>query len=89
MNVIRDGVVAAVNLIIEALGAAMNATIEAWPIEMPELPSAPTELGTAFAWIKWTPLPVDAGFAFLMFVVAVWIAWMVIAPILRWTKLID
>jgi hypothetical protein len=86
---IRDAAVAAANLFIAGIGGAMNAVISAWPINMPTLPTAPPELGTAFAWVRWSPLPVDAGFALLLFLIGVWLAWFLVAPVLRWAKVID
>ncbi len=86
---VRDAAVAAVNLFIAGIGGAMNAVIGSWPIDMPVLPTAPTQLGTAFAWLRWSPLPVDAAFALLLFLIGVWIAWMLVAPVLRWSKVID
>ncbi len=88
-NAIKDAIQAAIQVLIDALGGAINGVISAWPINMPELPTAPTEVGTAFAWIRWSPLPVDAGFAFLLFLIGVWAAWLLVAPILRWAKVIE
>lgn len=85
---VRDGLMAAVQLVVNALGAAMNGVISAWPIGMPALPTMPSEMVTAFAWLKWSPLPVTAAFAFVLFAVTVWLAWMLVAPVLRWARLI-
>ncbi len=89
MSWVRDGLVAALQLLIDAIGAAGSAVVGAWPINMPALPSAPEQFGTVFAWIRWSPLPIDAGFAFILFALSVWLAWFLVAPVLRWAKVID
>ena len=86
---VLSALVAVINLVFEALGSAVSAFFAAWPIEMPELPTVPAGLTEAIAWIKWSPIPVDAGLAFLLFAVSVWILWMVASWILRWVKAID
>lgn len=75
-----------INLLIVGLGALFQATVDAWPINAPALPSVPDVLVTAIAWIRWSPFPIVAVLAFFAFWLTVTVAWMLIGPILRWTK---
>jgi hypothetical protein len=83
---ITDAIEAAFNAVVGALEWAVVALIEAWPIDMPPLPSLPPAFLEAVAWIKWSPLPVDAAFALFGFLIGVELAWQVVKPVLRWAK---
>jgi len=86
---VLTALVDAFNTLVAGLIGLVNAFIEAWPIPMPTLPNAPSELETAFAWLAWSPLPMDALLAFGLFAITVLTAWWVGAPILRWVRAID
>jgi hypothetical protein len=78
-----------VNAFLAGLAATVSAFVDAWPIDMPALPSVPSELLTGYGWLKWTPLPIDAGLAFFAFSVSVWILWAGLSIVLRWLKVGD
>ena len=86
---VETAVMTVVNLIIYGVGAAIAALIAAWPIAMPTMPDLPTGVTTALAWVKWSPIPVQAGIDFLVFSVGVWAAWLLIQIPLRWLKVIE
>ena len=86
---VLGALISGVNLVIAGIGGAGQAIVSGWPIGMPALPEAPGQLGEAMAWVKWSPLPVSAGFAFLMFACSVWIAWLAAGTLLRWAKVIE
>ena len=75
-----------INLLIAGLGALFQATVNAWPINFPDIGDVPAVLVTAIAWIRWSPFPIAAILAFFAFWLTVTLAWMAIGPILRWTK---
>jgi hypothetical protein len=75
-----------VNLLIAAIGAAAQGLIDAWPVSMPDLPGTPSELVTAFGWLKWSPFPLAAIAALFAFLVTATLAWMAVRPLLRWLK---
>jgi hypothetical protein len=81
--------VSAINAILSALGALINGIISTWPISMPTLPDLPTGLVTAVGWVRWSPLPVDAGLAFLLFAISVWVLWQVLSFVLRFLRVIE
>ena len=83
---VLNALIGLVNLVIAGLGALFQATVDAWPISAPALPSVPDELVTAIAWIRWSPFPIAAVLAFFAFWLTVTVAWLIIGPILRWTK---
>lgn len=74
------------NILIDSFFIAINALIAAWPIEMPDMPTTPPQLITAIGWVRWTPLPVEAGLAFLAFLLGVYLLWFAAGIILRWAK---
>lgn len=75
-----------VNLLIAGIGALFQATVNAWPINFPDIGNTPAVLITAMGWIRWSPFPIAAVLAFFAFWLLVTVAWMVIGPVLRWTK---
>jgi len=79
----------AFNTLLAGLIGLVNAFIEAWPIGMPALPDAPSQLATAFAWLAWSPIPMAAILAYALFALTVLTAWWIGAPILRWVRAID
>jgi len=86
---VLNALIDALNVILAAFVDAVNLLINEWPVAMPDLPSLPPELVEAIGWLRWSPLPVDAGLAFLLFMVTVWLLWIVVVPILRWAKAVD
>lgn len=93
MSALFDGighlVVSAINAMLSALAGMVNALIGSWPISMPTLPDLPQGLITAVGWVRWSPLPVDAGLAFLLFALSVWVLWQVLSFVLRFLKVIE
>jgi uncharacterized membrane protein len=86
---VLSAIIDAVNLILAGLGLLVNGLIAAWPISMPALPTIPSTLLTTFGWVKWTPLPVNAAFGLLGFLVGVELVWQLGAVLLRWLKVTD
>lgn len=86
---VLNALIDVINLVVAGLASAVQALLDAWPIDMPTLPGLPSELQTAFAWVKWTPLPVHQGILFLLFMAGVWAAWSGIVIVLRWAKAVD
>lgn len=81
-------VVDAFNALLAALVAAVNLLIDAWPINMPTLPTIPPEVLEAFGWLQWGPLGIvtAACTSVFTFMVSVWVISIVARPILRWAK---
>jgi len=88
-DAVKRALIAALNAVIEFLGAAINTLISLWPIGMPNLPSLPEEASMVLAWLMWSPLPIAAGVALFLFLITVELLWWAAAPILRWAKAID
>jgi hypothetical protein len=86
---VLGALIEAFNSIVAGFVDVVNAIIIAWPIGMPDLPTMPSGLATAFGWLKWSPLPVDALLALMLFLVTVWLAMWVAGPILKWFKVAD
>jgi hypothetical protein len=81
-----NGLIGFLNLLIDAVDAVIQATVDAWVIGWPTLPSVPSELVTAVSWIRWTPIPLEAMLAFFAFWIVVQVGWFAIRPILLWGK---
>lgn len=89
-DAIRDGLQAAVQVVIDAFGAVINAVFSAWPFGMPAFPTIPDGVLTALGWIVWTvPLTMAAILGVTLFLLSVWIAVAIGGPILRWAKVLD
>jgi hypothetical protein len=81
-----NGLIGFVNLLIDAVDLFVQAAVDAWVLGWPTLPSVPSELVTVIGWIRWTPIPLEATLAFFAFWLVVQVAWLVIRPILYWSK---
>jgi hypothetical protein len=86
---VLNALIDVLNLAIVGVADAIVAFIAAWPIDMPDLPTAPSELSTVWGWVMWSPLPVEAGIAFFLFSVSVWVLWLAASILLRWLKVIS
>lgn len=85
--IILAGLVHALNFVLDALGALVEAAIGALP-EMPELPAVPAIVEDGFAFGGyWFPL--DWLVSTMTLIAGLWIAWLVIAIPLRWAKATD
>lgn len=86
---VANGFVLVVNTLLDLLWSTALAAVLAWPIGFPDLPDMPDGLETAFRWIAWSPLPVEAIGAFIAFYVTAATAMFVGVPVLRWLKVLN
>lgn len=77
-----------VNGALSGLADAYNAVMSVLP-GMPSIPDMPSVITTAMAWLRWSPIPVDALAAFLAFSVTAYGVMFVWRPVARWLKVDD
>lgn len=82
---VQTGVTLVVNAIVAALAALLTALVAADPVNMPALPTLPAPFTTALGWVAWV-FPVGTAVDILAFLLTAWLAWQVIAILLRWVK---
>jgi len=81
---IITALVRALNLILVALGALLEAVAALMP-DMPALPSTPAEVTAVMGWVNWF-FPVGTTVAVLTFLLTAWLLWQGVAIGLRWAK---
>ena len=81
---IITALVRALNLILVALGALIEALVSILP-NMPSLPETPAEVGEVMGWVNWF-FPVGTTIAVLAFLLTAWLLWQGVAIGLRWAK---
>ena len=84
---VETAVVTVLNLVFVALGALVAAVVAAIPVDMPDLPTPPSEITTTAHWVAWF-FPVHQLVLVLAFVITAWLAWQLVAIALRWAKAI-
>jgi hypothetical protein len=82
---IQTGATLAANGIVFALGILLAGLVAASPVDMPAPPTMPTAMTDVLGWVAWV-FPVGTAVSILAFFVTAWIAWQIIALVLRWVR---
>ena len=83
---IETGIVLFSNLVITAIGSVIGAVIGLLP-SMPTLPSMPAWFTDGYHYVAYW-FPVDYAFTLGLSLFTLWLAWLAIALILRWARVI-
>jgi hypothetical protein len=83
---IMTALILALNLLLAALGALIEAAVELLPdLDDADIPEVPGPVTTVAGWVNWF-FPVTAALQFLTFLFGAWLLWQVVALGLRWAK---
>jgi len=84
LNWIKEGIIFCINLVIQSIGDLIAYMVSLLP-NMPTLPTLPHDFDT---WLGYGAywFPVSFLFTLGAALLAIWLAWMVIAIPLRWAK---